>query len=74
MKLRRCESKVEWETDCMLLLGNVGGRQEIRSTQRRRLTGTHAHFYEEGTAEGTRVILPRESELGVGRNASLKSI
>lgn len=49
----------------VLPLGNVGGRQEIRNTQRRELTGTHAHFYEEGIAEGTRIILPREYELGV---------
>lgn len=53
----------------MLLLGNVGGRQEIRNIQRGWLTGTHAHFCEEGTVEGTRVILSRESKLGVGRNA-----
>lgn len=38
--------------DRVLLLGNVGGRQEIRNTQRGWVTGTHAHFYEEGTVEG----------------------
>lgn len=49
----------------VLPLGNVGGRQKIRNTQRKELTGTHAPFYEEGMAEGTRINLPRESELGV---------
>lgn len=53
----------------MLLLGNVGGRQEIRNTQRRQLTGMHAPFCEEGMVEGARIIFPKESKLGVGGNA-----
>lgn len=55
----------------MLLLGNVGGRQEIRNTQRRWLTGMHAPFYE---VEGTRIIFPKESKLGVGGNAGSSEI
>lgn len=42
----------------VLLLGNVGGTQEIRNTQTRRLTGTHAPFCDGGMVEGTRIILP----------------
>lgn len=57
----------------MLLLGNVGGRQEIRSTQSRRPTGT-PHLSEEGMVEGTRIILPRESKLAVGGNAGCSEI
>lgn len=41
----------------MLLLGNVGGRQEIRNTQRRQLTGMHAPFCEEGMVEGARTLV-----------------
>lgn len=48
----------------VLLLGNVGGKQEIRNTQRRWFTGTHAPFYEEGMAEGTRIILPENQRWG----------
>lgn len=48
----------------VLLLGNVGGKQEIRNTQRRWLTRTHALFYEEGMTEGTRIILPENQRWG----------
>lgn len=51
--------------DWVLLLGNVGGKQEVRSTQKRRLP-----VYEEGMVEGTRVILARGSKLRMGRDAS----
>lgn len=58
----------------MLLLGNVGGKQEIRNTQRRRLTGTHAPFYEEGMAEGTRIILPENQRWGWVENTGCSEI
>lgn len=34
----------------------------------------HAPFCEEGMVEGTRIILPKESKLGVGGNAGCSEI
>lgn len=43
-------------------------------TQRRQLTGMLAPFYEEEMVEGTRIISPKESKLGVGGNAGCSEI
>lgn len=56
----------------MLPIGNVGGRQEIRNTEQ--LTGMLAPFCEEGMVEGTRIILSKESKLGVGGNVLKYSV
>lgn len=52
----------------------MGGKQEIRSTQVRWLTGMRAPFYEESMVEGTRIILPRGSKLRMVGNADFSEI
>lgn len=60
--------------DWMLLPGNVGGRPEIRNTQRRLLISTRARYCEEGMVEETRIIFQRESKLGMGGNAGCSEL
>lgn len=49
--------------------GRETGNQE--NTEEAELTGMHAPFYED---EGTRIIFPKESKLGVGGNAGCSEI